>query len=132
MQYLKTLFLSLCILSFLSNSAQKTNAEKILGCWVFKEIQFNNHENFSKELIKQAERSVVCFSSDGRIIMTKTADDTSPISGSFKISNDGKTLVQKRDLSDEGTIDDDAEIDFLDDKLLVFKVEFGKIAFERK
>ena len=132
MQYLKTLFLSLCILSFLSNSAQKTNAEKILGCWVFKEIQFNNHENFSKELIKQAERSVVCFSSDGRIIMTKTADDTSPISGSFKISNDGKTLVQKRDLSDEGTIDDDAEIDFLDDKLLVFKVEFGKIVFKRK
>lgn len=132
MQYLKTLFLSLCILSFLSNSAQKTNAEKILGCWVFKEIQFNNHENFSEDLIKQSEKTSICFSADGRFITTKAADGTTPVKGSFKISVDGKTVVQKRDLSEEGSIDDDAEIAFIDDKILVFKVEFGKIVFKRK
>lgn len=132
MQYLKTLFLSLCILSFLSNSAQKTNAEKILGCWVLKEIQFNNRENFSEDLIKQSEKTSICFGADGRFVTTKATDGSAAITGSFKISIDGKKLVQKRDYSEEGSIDDDAEIAFVDDKLLVFKVEFGKIVFKRK
>ena len=132
MVHFKTLLFSFFILSTLNSTAQKINAEKIIGCWLFKEIQFNKQNNFSKEIIKQVEKSAVCFSVDGKFTATKTEDGFAPVMGTFKISDDGKTLIQKRDISEEGTVDDDAEIDFLDDKLLIFKLEFGKISFARK
>ncbi len=132
MQYLKILLVSLFVSFSLHSIAQKSNSEKILGCWVFKEVQLNKKDNFLEELSKQSEKSEVCFGADGRFVATKATDGSPAITGSFKISIDGKKLVQKRDLSEEGSIDDDAEIAFVDDKLLVFKVEFGKIVFKRK
>ncbi len=131
MQYLKVFLLFLFVLSTSNSVAQKSNAEKILGCWIFKEIQFIEQVGFAEELIKNAKKTVVCFNSNGKFTFTKDETDSKPISGSYKISEDGKTLIQKRDISND-SVDENAEIEFLDDKLLVFKLEFGTMSFERK
>lgn len=44
--------------------AQKTNAEKIVGCWILKKIEFNSKDEFSEELIKDSKNSRVCFDSN--------------------------------------------------------------------
>ncbi|RKS03220.1 hypothetical protein [Flavobacterium sp. 102] len=131
MKYLKILVFLLFAFTTTNAVAQKTSAEKILGCWTFKKIEFNGKYDFSEELILQTQNTVVCFNANGKFITTNAKKSSEPINGSYKIADDGKTLSQKRDLSDEG-FDEDAEIEFLNDENLIFKLEFGTMYFERK
>ena len=130
MRYLKTFLLLTFTLLFSKSIAQKTNSEKILGCWSLKKMEFNANYDFAEELIKESKNSVVCFDSNGKFKTTKPG--TSPITtnGSYKILLDGKKITQRRDLSD-GNGEENAEIEFLDDKQLVLKLEIGFMYFER-
>lgn len=129
MYYYKIMFFLLFTLASSAAQAQKSNAEKILGCWQFKEMQLSAPNEFSNELIKQAQNTVVCFTADGKFKTTKP--NAAPISGTYTLSDDGKTIIQSRDIADE-SIDENAEIQFLDDKMLIFKLEFGVISFDHK
>lgn len=131
MQYLKVFIFFFFILSTSNSAAQKNNTEKILGCWIFKEMKFSEEEDFYEELINNAKKTVVCFNSNGKFTSSKDETSSKTITGSYKILEDGKTLFQKRDISNED-VDENAEIEFLDDKLLIFKLEFGTMSFERK
>lgn len=111
--------------------AQNANSEKILGCWILKKIEFNTQNDFSEDFNQQAQNSVVCFNSDGKFTTTKAGNSAVPINGSYKILDDGKTVTQKKALADE-SVEEDAEIEFLDDKHLIFKIEFGSMYFDRK
>lgn len=135
MRHLK-IFLFL-FLSFTTSKtvAQKTNAEKILGCWIFKKIEFKTQNDFSDEVAKEAKNSVVCFTPDGKFSTTMAEVGSEPMVGSYKVSADGKTMSQKKDSSGEegfGSIEEDAEIEFVDDKQLIFKFGLGTIYFDRK
>lgn len=130
MRYLKIAAFLLIAFSTFNAAAQKTNAEKIVGCWVFKKMEFNAEYDFSEQLIKQTLNTVVCFDTNGKFTSAKTG--STPVKGSYNISADGKTLSQKRDFSEDGSVDEDASIELLDDKHLQFKLDFGIMHFERK
>jgi hypothetical protein len=132
-QYLKLFIFFLFILSTSKSLAQKDNAEKILGCWILKKIEFTNKDDYSEELIKHAQNSLVCFTFDGKFT-TALAKTNEIITGSYKISDDGKIMSQKSDLLDEDfvNIENDAEIEFLDDKQLIIKIKSTTTYFERK
>ena len=132
MKYLKIVAFTFFLFTVANSKAQKTNSEKILGCWTLKKIEFNGKYDFSEELIKQTQNTIVCFKLNGKFITNKSENSSVAINGSYKISDDGKTLTQKRDLSSEGSVDEDAEIEFIDDQNLTFKLEFGVMYFERK
>jgi hypothetical protein len=133
MQYIKLFIFFLFILSTSNSLAQKDNAEKIIGCWVLKKIEFTTKDDYFEELIKHAQNSLVCFKVDGKFTTTLAKTDE-PITGSYKISNNGKIMSQKSDLSDEDfeKVENDAEIEFLDDKQLVIKIESTTTYFERQ
>ncbi len=134
MHNLKLFIFLFFALSTATSFAQKDNAEKIIGCWVLKKIEFSAKDEYSDELIKQAQNSSVCFSADGKFTTTLAKNDAAPMTGSYKISANGKTMSQKSDLSDEAfvRIENDAEIEFLDDKHLIFKFELTTTYFDRK
>lgn len=100
-------FTMLFILLVTTVQAQKTNAEKILGCWLFKEMKLSTPNEFSNELSKQAQNTVVCFTADGKYKTTKA--NAAAIDGTYTLSEDGKTITQSRDIADEST-DENAEI----------------------
>lgn len=129
MRYLKIVVLSFLAFSTAKSVAQKSTSEKILGCWILKKIEYNTKLDFSEELIKEAQNTVVCFDAKGKFTSTKA--DSTPITGTYKVLEDGKTITQKRDISD-GSVDEDAEFEFPDDTHLIFKLEFGSMQFERK
>ena len=133
MQYLKIFIFFLFILSTSKSLAQKDNAEKILGCWILKKIEFTNKDDYSEELIKHAQNSLVCFTVDGKFTTTLVKTNEI-ITGRYKISDSGKIMSQKSDLLDEDfvSIENDAEIEFLDDKQLVIKIKSTTTYFERK
>jgi len=132
MKYLKIFAFTFFLFTVANSVAQKTIAEKIVGCWTFKKIEFNGKYDFSEELVKQTQNTVVCFNLNGKFITNNSENGSVPINGSYKISDDGKILTQKRDLLNEGSVEEDAEIEFLDDENLTFKLEFGVMYFERK
>lgn len=135
MRYLKIFIFLFLSFNASKTVAQKTNAEKILGCWVFKKIEFKTQNDFSDQVAKEALNSVVCFTPDGKFTTTMAEAGSTPVSGSYEVSADGKTMTQKKDSSDdEGfeSIEEDAEIEFLDDKQLIFKFGLGTIYFDRK
>ena len=132
MKYLKIIIFTLFVFSTIDCVAQKTNAEKIVGCWTFKKIDFNAKYDFSEGLIQQFKNSIVCFNLNGKFTTNKAGTNSVPKNGSYKISDDGKTLTQKNDLSKKGVVTDDAKIEFLDVENLILKLEFGNIYFERK
>lgn len=130
---LKLFIFFLFILSTSKSLAQKDNAEKILGCWILKKIEFTNKDDYSEELIKHAQNSLVCFTVDGKFTTTLVKTNEI-ITGRYKISDSGKIMSQKSDLLDEDfvSIENDAEIEFLDDKQLVIKIKSTTTYFERK
>ena len=79
---------------------------------------------------------MVCFGVDGKFTTTlaKTNSDSEPIIGSYKVSANGKMISQKTDSTDEDVVkvEDDVEIEFLDDKHLIFKIESTTTYFERE
>jgi hypothetical protein len=125
------LFIILFFAFTITNSMAQTNhSEKIVGCWTFKKVAFNGKYEFEDEIIRQTENTVVCFTPDGKFITKNTEQEAVITNGTYKISDDGKTLYQKQDLTD-GSEDVDAHIELLDDKNLQFKLEFGIMYFER-
>ncbi|WP_284651424.1 hypothetical protein [Flavobacterium terrisoli] len=135
MRYLKIFAFLFLSLTTSKAVAQKTNAEKILGCWVFKKIEFKNPKDIPADMVDEAQNSVVCFDSDGKFTTTLAQVGAVPIHGHYEISADGKTLTQKQDSSgEEGfeSIEEDAEIELLDDQQLIFKFGLGTIYFDRK
>lgn len=122
-------FLILCCCH--NANAQKSNAEKIIGCWIFKTFEFVSPNEFSKEIIKEAQNTEVCFDTNGKFTTIKTGTNAATITGVYSLSADGKTLSQKRDFSSEG-IDEDAEIVLLDAENMTFKLEFGTMLLQRK
>ena len=134
MRNLKIFIFFFLILSTTDTLAQKSNAEKIIGCWVLKKIEFIKKDDYSDELIKHAQNSLVCFSVDGKFTTTLSEANSQPLIGSYKVSDNGKMMSQKSDLADEDfvKVENDAEIEFLDDKHLIFKIDLTKTYFERK
>jgi len=134
MRYLKIVILLLFALSTSDSLAQKTNAEKILGCWVIKKIEFIIKDDYSEELIKHAQNALICFSADGKFTTTLAKSDSELMTGSYKISDDGKIMSQKSDLSEDFVVkaENDVEIEFLDDKHLILKFESTTTYFDRK
>ncbi|HOD10633.1 MAG TPA: hypothetical protein PKH91_07800 [Flavobacterium sp.] len=59
MNRLKTTLLFLFILTNLKSVAQNSNAEKILGCWTFKEVQFSEQVDFAEEFKKNAKNTII-------------------------------------------------------------------------
>lgn len=132
MKPLKIAFLLLVVLQVYDGVAQKENARKILGCWVLKNVEFVSKNEFSEQILQQARNSVVCFDASGKFTTTLGTAGLPPVTGSYQISADGKTMVQKKDNPEEGEVDEDSEIAMLDDKQLVFKLSFGTIYMDRK
>ena len=128
-RYWIIVFLNLCCCH--NANAQKSNAEKIIGCWIFKTFEFVNPDEFSKEIIKEAQNTEVCFDTNGKFTTIKPGTNAVTITGVYSLSADGKTLSQKRDVSSEG-IDEDAEIVLLDAENMTFKLEFGTMLLQRK
>lgn len=131
MKQFRIIFL-LTFFSLTNVLAQKTNAEKIVGCWILKKIEFNSKDEYSEELIKESKNSRVCFDSSGKFVTTKE-NETTPIEGIYKVLSDDKTITQKTTTSEDDVnqIDIDAQIVAIDDKHLSIKMEFGTIFFER-
>lgn len=134
MRNLKLFIFCIFVFSATNSLAQKSNAEKIIGCWILKKIEFTAKDDYSEELIKNAQNSLVCFGVDGKFTTTLAKTDSGPIIGSYKVSANGKMMSQKSDSTDEDfvKIEDDVEIEFLDDKRLIFKIESTTTYFERK
>ena len=109
--------------------SQKTNEKKILGCWTLKNMTFMAPDGESEALFKDAVNTEVCFLKDGKFT-TKLPNTTDLLKGSYHFSEDGKTLYQSRDVSDEG-IDDPGQITLLDDKVLRFQTNGVEMEFER-
>ncbi|WP_298396692.1 hypothetical protein [Flavobacterium sp.] len=131
MKQFRIIFL-LTFFSLTNVFAQKTNAEKIVGCWILKKIEFNSKDEFSEELIKDSKNSRVCFDSSGKFVTTKE-NETTPIEGSYKVLSDDKTITQTTTSEDNvNQIEIDAQIVTIDDKNLSIKMELGIIYFERE
>lgn len=129
---LKNLLLAFLTLLAANAFAQKTNAEKIVGCWVLTKMELNDKSYFPKDQLEETQKATVCFSADGKFVTTKGGKGIEPIEGTYQVSDDGKKLTQRRKASMEGVVDDDAALEFLDDNHLTFTLEFGKMHFERK
>jgi len=54
MKYSKLICGLILLLSISSSFAQKTNAQKILGCWILTKMEYSNPEEGSDELIKRS------------------------------------------------------------------------------
>lgn len=130
MNYFKTMFLLLA-LSSVKVVAQKENATKIVGCWILNKMEFADPKMKQADLEKEAKNAVICFSAEGKFTTTKPSNAQSPITGTYQISADGKTLIEARDKNDEG-VDDNATIALLNEHELVLETEFGKMYFGRK
>lgn len=133
MRNLKVIILLIFVFSASNMIGQKSNAEKILGCWIFDKVEFASENDYSEILLKQAKNSVVCFTPNGKF--NTSINGVDPVSGTYSISADGKTMTQKRDSSGEENLIElemEAEIQSLDDAVLVFSTEFGIMHFKRK
>lgn len=128
----KNLISSLIIFFFITSTlAQKSNAEKIVGCWVLKKMEFSNPTDDAPKLSEEAINSYVCFENDSTFITRLGGQESNVVEGKYQISADGKTLTQTRDYDAEGT-DEKAEIAVLDDKIMELKLEFGMMHFVKK
>lgn len=132
---LKIILFLIFIFSNTNSIGQETNAEKIIGCWTFKKIEFTEQHDFSEEIIKQTKNAILCFYADGKF--TNTNSGKIQGNGTYKISDDGKTITQKSDLTSEdmevdSQNDIDAKINFLNEHSLSFELDFGIMYLERK
>lgn len=131
MNFTKSLLILLVILTTNTAIAQKGNTEKILGCWVFKKIDYPSTLDVPKDGAPAPNSVTVCFETDGKYTTT-TANSSEIITGKYQISEDGNTITQQRDLQEEGSFDEDATIAFPDDKTIILTLEFASLYFERK
>jgi hypothetical protein len=130
MKNLKLILVVVLLLSISKSMAQSTNSQKIIGCWSLKNMVFTEKVENPTELINNALNTLICFNTEGKFTTTK-AGETSVVNGKFKVSEDGKTLHQSRDLKDEGN-DEDGQIVLIDEKQLIFKTDYVTLIFDRK
>ena len=124
--------LNLLIILFATTAfAQKTNAEKLIGCWVLKSMNYSKPLPDKLKLSKEAMNSTVCFDVDGKFITELGGENPLTVKGNYNLSVDGKTLSQSREVKDHDT-DEEAEITQLDEKKLALTLEFGTMIFEKK
>ena len=131
MNFTKSLLILLIAITTNTAIAQKENTEKILGCWVFKKIEYPSNLDVPKDGTPAPNSVTVCFETGGKY-KTTSANSSEIITGKYQISEDGNTITQQRDLQEEGTFDEDASIAFPDDKTIILKLEFASLYFERK
>lgn len=128
----KNIFTTLFILLYVTVSfAQNDTTEKIIGCWVLKNIDFSQPTPNGITLKKEAINTTVCFDEKGTFVTKPSGNNKATINGNYKVSEDGKTLQQTSDLEENDNYNK-AEITQLDDKNLVVKHEFGMMYFERE
>lgn len=123
--------LYLLVVATATSFAQQSNAEKVLGCWVLKKMEFSNPNEKTPELSEENMNTYVCFEKDGTFTTRLGGNESDVVKGKYQISADGKTLTQSRDIQDEGN-DEQAEITVLNDKAMELKLEFGVMYFVRK
>lgn len=131
MRYIKSLTFLLFVFTTFTATSQKENAQKILGCWVFKKIEYPSNIDAPKDGAPSPNSVTVCFETEGKY-STSVVGSTEVITGKYQLSEDGKTITQQRDFQEEGTIDEDASIEFPDNKTIILKLEFASLYFERK
>ncbi|WP_333878568.1 lipocalin family protein [Flavobacterium sp.] len=131
MRYLKLLLLTVLLTPTARTLAQKDHARKILGCWVFQKIEYDN-KAVAENAESPAPNSVtVCFEAGGTYTTTE-ANSNTPITGTYAVSADGKTITQQRDNPEEGTLDENAVLSFININSMVLQLEFARLYFERK
>lgn len=124
--------LNLLIILFATTAfAQKTNADKLIGCWVLKSMNYSKPLPDNLKISKEAMNSNVCFDANGKFITELGGENPLTVKGKYNLSADGKTLSQSREVKDQD-IDEQAEITQLDEKKLALTLEFGTMIFERK
>jgi len=121
----------LLLLAFaIDASAQKAVSEKkIIGCWTLVEFRITPEPAGMAEIEKQALNNVICFEKGGKYI-GKKPDGISSGSGTYSISEDGKTIYQKT----EGIPDDQnppGTIVTLNDKELVITAMEATMRFKK-
>ncbi len=131
MNFTKSVLILLVVLTTSTAIAQHENSEKIVGCWVFKKIEYPSNLDVPKDGIPAPNSVTVCFETDGKYTTT-TTNSYEIMTGKYQISEDGNTITQQRDLQEEGTIDEDATIAFPNDNTIILKLEFASLYFERK
>lgn len=92
-------------------------------------MEFTQKVENPTELINNALNTIICFNSEGKFTNSKTGE-TSIISGKFKVSEDGKTLHQSRDVNDDGN-DEEGQIVLITEKQLIFKTDYVTLRFDR-
>lgn len=126
--------LFILFLSFATKfTAQTTNAEKIIGCWTFKKIEFNGEYDFAKNLVEQAKDSKLCFNTEGKFTNIKGAITKN---GTYQITKDGKILTHKTTSNDKietgsSEINVNAEILIINETSLALKIEIGIMYFDK-
>lgn len=120
------------LLLFVSSNAiaQTTNTKKIIGCWKVTKFELKTEIENSLEIIKEAINTEVCFDNKGNFTTTKAKDKTTA-HGTFKLSEDGKTLFQSAN-NDSNDIDENAEIEVLNEKTLILKSDYFTMSFEKQ
>lgn len=131
MNPIKSLLILLMVFTTTTTLAQKENAQKIQGCWVFKKMVAPASANIPQDSMPPADSITVCFEANGKYTSTM-ANNTAPITGQYQISEDGKTITQQRDVQEEYSVDEDATIEFTTDNKVILKMEFAHLYFERK
>jgi hypothetical protein len=131
MHHLKPLLILFILFTTTTTLAQKENAQKIQGCWVFKKMVAPASANIPKESMPPADSITVCFEASGKYTST-IVNNPILLTGKYQVSEDGKTLTQQRDLQEEYTVDEDATIEFTSENAVILKLEQAHLYFERK
>lgn len=131
MTHLKPLLILFILFTTTTSLAQKENAQKIQGCWVFKKMVAPASANIPQESMPPADSITVCFEANGKYT-SAIVNNPILLTGQYQVSADGKTLTQQRDIQEEYTVDEDATIEFTSENAVILKLEQAHLYFERK
>ncbi len=130
MKRIITLTVFLLCLASTSGFAQKAKTEKaLLGCWQLTDFKLNPEPPQMAEIKKQVVNTVVCFEKDGKFT-SKNAVGAAAGTGTYTVSEDGKSLFQKTDGMPDET--PEGKITKLTDKELIFQAAEATLIFTKK
>lgn len=121
----KLIFSIIILLVFAFDAvAQKVTAEKLVGCWEIKSIEFLQPMEDSIDMINNTKGLITCFTKDGKFVTKRKEDKGFQIvgTGTFDIRPDGKTIDQKNAASNN-SVDESAEVLIRTDQKISFKVK---------
>jgi len=130
MRYLKLLLLSVLLTSTARTVAQEDHAKKILGCWIFQKIEYTVAMDTAEDTSPAPNSIKVCFEAGGKYTTTVIGTNDT-LTGTYEFSADGKTIIQKRDIQQDGITDENAAIAFPTADSLVFTLDFARLYFYR-